>query len=206
VIPEPDTTVLLYQDGKPVELSPNETGAIYPFSANPQKMGCFWKPRAAKTAEVVCVDRKDVCVRWGTPSLNHIIILDAKTQKPRNGIARGQLQLTVTDARLLYEKLLRNGPKTEEKLQDYLRNVFVNSTKIQLFRIFEKLSGDTAEIPDTLRQTELAEEFYEATKDTFKDYGMEMDERTKHTILLSMTLKTHEATPNPISRGGGFLI
>ena len=193
VIPEPGTTVLLYQDGK--EISLNEGGAIYPFSSDPKKKNPFWKKSAANVAEVVCIRaQSDINVFWGTPRQDHIVITDENTKKSCGVLANGQLQLKITDAKLAYEKLLRNKCNTEEQ-QYFLRNQFVNNTRSILNKLFENISvpsGDSGSI-STSCQIELSEKYYEATKDMFKEYGLEMTENTKYTMIKGVILKPVEA-------------
>ena len=205
VIPEPGTTVLLYQDGKSVSL--NGCGAIYPFSSDPQKKNPFWKKSAASVAEVVCIRaQSDINVFWGTPRADHIAITDENTKKSFGVLAYGQLQLQITDAKLLYEKLLRNRRNTEE-LQDVLRNQFINNTRGILNGIFANItvpSGDSGSI-STSCQIELNEKYYEATKGMFKEFGLEVNERTKYTILKGITIKSLEPqTKETVPPNGPF--
>ena len=204
VIAETGTAVLLYQDGKATELSPNATGAIYPFSSTPQQKS-FLKPRVASTAKIVCVPESELFrIRWGTPT--PLVISDDATQQIRKGVARGQLYLAVADGKLLYEKLLCHIANTKDELQDYLRDIFVNDTKLQLFRIFKKMSAEATETPDLEQQLALAEEFYQATSDTFKAYGIEMNEITKHSILMSSTLQSTEPKQAPTGSDGDAVL
>ena len=193
VIPDLFTAALLYQDGKAVSL--NGGGAIYPFSADPQKKNPFWKKRVASVAEIACIrDQAEINVFWGTPGPDHIVITDENTKKSFGVLANGQLQLQITDAKLLYEKLLRNGCNTE-KLQYVLRNQFINNTRGILNGIFENitvLSGNSGSIGTSCRM-ELNEKYYEATKGMFKEYGLEMTENTKYTMIKGVILKPVEA-------------
>ena len=195
IIPGSHTTLLLYQDGKAVSLSPNETGAIQPFSADPQKKNPFWKPRVANIAEIFCMrNPADINVFWGTTTDHHIVITDETTKKSYNVLLNGVLQLKATNASRMYETLLRNGHKTEQDLQYFLRNLFINNTRAILNKIFTgvRISDGNAPLLSVSCQLELGEQYYEATKDIFKDHGIEMSENTKYTIFKGIVLKPFE--------------
>lgn len=203
MIPDTFTKVLLYQNGKLISLPENEAGAIYPFSEDPKKKASFWKPRTVSVAEVACVrDQAELRVFWGNSSASHIVLSDGETQKSWRVLSHGQLRLRISDVRLAYEKLLHDGYNTEEALQDFLRDQFITKTRAILNEICKNIPAPSRDsnILGASFQMALGEKYYEATKNIFKDYGLEMCESTKYTIFTNIFIKPFESEENATVR------